>query len=270
MAIHPTAIIAPGAVLGEGVSVGPYAIIEDHVFIGDGTRIDAHAVIRAYTRMGRNNHVHPHAVVGGEPQDLKFHGEESWLEIGDENNIREFSTMHRGTEGGGGVTKIGSGNLLMAYTHVAHDCILGNGIVMSNASSLAGHVTVGDHAIIAGMSGIHQFVRIGEHAFIGGMTGITQDVPPWMLASGKPAVIHSPNLVGLRRAQASKETIAAFKGAFRILWRSGLLRSEALQKIMDEYGSFPEVVRFVDFVKQSERGVCPAEQQSEKDEPAEK
>ncbi len=265
MTIHPTAIIAPGAILGEGVCIGPYAVIEDHVFIGEGTRIDTHAVIRSYTRMGKKNHVHPHAIVGGEPQDLKFHGEETWLEIGDANNIREFSTMHRGTEGGGGVTKIGSENLLMAYTHVAHDCVIGNGVVLSNAASLAGHVTVGDHAIIAGMSGIHQFVRIGEHAFIGGVSGVAQDVPPWMLASGGRAVIHGPNLVGLRRAQASKETVAALKNAFRILWRSGMLRNEALQKIMDLYDSFPEVVTFVDFVRKSERGLCPAEQKSDQD-----
>ncbi len=259
MAIHPTAIIAPGAVLGRDVSVGPYAVIEDNVCIGDETRIDAHAVINAFTRIGKRNHVHAHAMVGGEPQDLKFHGEESWLEIGDDNSIREFSTMHRGTEAGGGITSIGNGNLVMAYTHIAHDCRLGNNIVMSNGASLAGHVTVGDHAIIAGMSGVHQFVQIGAHAFVGAMTGVGQDVPPWMLVSGYRAVVYGPNLVGLRRAGATRETVAALKGTFRILWRSGLMRAEALEQIQNEFGNIPEVIEFIDFVKKSERGLCPAD-----------
>lgn len=268
MGIHPTALVAPTAELGADVSIGPYAIIEDHVYIGDGSVIDAHAVVREYTRMGARNHVHPHAVVGGVPQDLKFQGEESWLVIGDNNSIREFSTSHRGTNAGNGETRIGNNNLFMAYTHVAHDCILGNGIVMSNAASLAGHVIVGDNVIIAGMSGIHQFVRVGAHAFVGGMTGVAQDVPPWMLASGPRAVVHGPNLVGLRRAGAAHETVTALKGAFRLLWRSNLLRDEALAQIMEQYGSSPEIIQFVEFVRSSERGICSAEKitDSEKNE----
>lgn len=259
MSIHPTAIVSPGATLGQNVVVGPFAIIEDAVSIGDNCRIDAHAIIKSNTRLGARNHVHSYALVGGDPQDLKYHGEESWLEIGDDNRIREFATLHRGTEGGGGVTRVGNGNLLMAYTHVAHDCQLGNGIVMSNNATLAGHVTVGDYAIIGGLSAVHQFVRIGVHAFVGGVTGVPQDVPPWMLVSGSRGTVHGPNIVGLRRAGASREAVAALKSAFRTLWWSGLLREDALNKIMAEHGNVKEVVEFVDFVRASQRGVCSAE-----------
>jgi len=257
--IHPSAIIAPTARLGEGVQVGPYAVIEDNVEIGDDCIIDCHAVVREFTRIGKKNHIHPHAVVGGVPQDLKFAGEESWLVIGDCNTIREFSTSHRGTATGRGETTIGNGNLLMAYTHIAHDCVLGDDIVMSNAASLAGHAFVGNHAIIAGMTGVHQFVRIGEHAFIGGMSGVAQDVPPWMLVSGDRATVHGPNLVGIRRAGLSHESITAIKGAFHLLWHSGLLRAEALSQLEEQFGSIPEAQSIIEFVRQSERGICSAE-----------
>ncbi len=263
MSIHPTAIVASDAELGEGVIVGPYAIIEEHVFLGAGTVVEAHAMIRAYTRMGMDNHVYPHAVVGGIPQDLKFNGEESWLEIGDNNTIREFSTSHRGTKDGGGFTRIGHNNLLMAYTHVAHDCQVGNHVIMSNAATLAGHVQVNDHAIIGGLSAIHQFSRIGRHAFVGGMTGIGQDVPPWTLASGSRASLHGLNVVGMRRAGCSREVIAALKNAFRLVCRSEMLRSEALEQLEQEYAALPEVMEFIMFVRHSERGLCPAEKGSE-------
>ncbi|HIU17652.1 MAG TPA: acyl-ACP--UDP-N-acetylglucosamine O-acyltransferase [Candidatus Avidesulfovibrio excrementigallinarum] len=259
MSIHPTAIVAPGAVLGQNVVVGPFAIIEDAVTIGDDCRIDSHAIIKSNTRLGARNHVHSHALVGGDPQDLKYHGEESWLEIGDDNRIREFATLHRGTEGGGGVTRVGNNNLLMAYTHVAHDCQLGNGIIMSNNATLAGHVTVADYAIIGGLSAVHQFVRIGTHAFVGGVTGVPQDVPPWMLVAGSRGSVRGPNIVGLRRAGASREAVAGIKYAFRTLWWSGLLRADALDKIMNEYGNIKEVAQFVDFVRTSQRGICPVE-----------
>lgn len=262
--IHPTALIHPGASIGEDVEIGPYAIIEEHVVIGDRCRIDAHAVIKNYTKMGRGNHIHSHAMVGGEPQDLKFQGEVTWLEIGDGNRIREFATLHRGTQGGGGVTRLGSRNLCMAYAHVAHDCQLGSDIVMSNGATLGGHVRVDDYAIIGGLSAVHQFCHIGTHAFVGGMTGVAQDLPPWMLAAGSRALVHGPNLVGLRRAEAGRDVIAAFKQAFRLVWRSDMPRPEALDLLEKEYAAMPQIMAFVAFIRGSERGLCPAEKNVEK------
>lgn len=257
--IHPTAIVDRHAELGVDVVIGPYAIVEANVVIGDRTRIGSHAVIREYTRMGTENRIHPHAVVGGEPQDLKFHGEVTWLEIGDRNSIREFSTMHRGTEGGGGVTRIGNHNLCMAYTHVAHDCQLGNYVVMSNCATLAGHVSVGDYAILSGLSAVHQFTRIGRHAFLGGMSAVAQDIPPWMLVTGARGVVIGPNIVGLRRANVAPEVVRAFKEAYRLIWRSGLNRQHALAELTNAYGHLPEVAEFVDFIRTAERGICAGE-----------
>ena len=262
--IHPTAVVHPDAKIGEDVEIGPYAVIEEHVVIGNRCRIDSHAVIKRYTKMGTGNHIHSHAMVGGEPQDLKFQGEETWLEIGDGNRIREFATLHRGTQGGGGLTRIGSRNLCMAYTHIAHDCLLGSDIVLSNGATLGGHVQVDNFAIIGGLSAVHQFCHIGTHAFVGGMTGVAQDLPPWMLAAGSRALVHGPNLVGLRRAEAGRETIAAFKQAFRLIWRSEMPRSEALDMLASEYASMPQLMEFVRFVRSSERGLCPAEKNVEK------
>ncbi len=264
--IHPTAVVSPDAELASGVRVGPYAIIEDQVIIGEDTVVEAHAVIRSRTRLGARNRIHPHAVVGGEPQDLKFHGEDSLLIVGNDNRIREFATLHRGTEGGGGVTRVGNNNLLMAYTHVAHDCVLGDHIIMSNGATLAGHVGVGDHAIIGGLSAVHQFARVGRHAFVGGMTGVAQDVPPWMLAAGSRAVVHGPNVVGLRRAGASRELMSALKSAFRLIWRSDMPRPDALDFLAAEYAELPDLMDFVAFIRSGERGICPAEKNS----PAEK
>lgn len=254
--VHPTAVIAPTVQLGADVSVGPYAIIEDDVFIGDRCRIEAHAVIRRYTRMGSDNRLHPHSMVGAEPQDLKFRGEVTWLEMGDHNTVREFASLHRGTEGGGGVTRIGNHNMFMACTHVAHDCQIGSHIVMSNVATLAGHVSVGDFAIIGGVTGIHQFTRIGSHAFVGGMTGIGMDLPPWMLASGARASVQGPNIVGLRRAGAGPELLRAMKEAYRLIWRSGLPRPEALAQLESAHGALPEIQEFISFIHKSERGIC--------------
>ncbi|CAK7003529.1 MAG: Acyl-[acyl-carrier-protein]--UDP-N-acetylglucosamine O-acyltransferase [Desulfovibrio sp.] len=256
--IHPTALVSPNAQIGDRVTIGHCAVVEDNVVIGDYTRVEAFASVKAYTRMGKSNVVHSYAMVGGIPQDLKFHGEESWLEIGDSNNIREFATLHRGTDGGGGVTRIGNNNLLMAYTHVAHDCILGNSVIMSNNATLAGHVTVGDGAIIGGLAAVHQFSRIGNHAFVGGMSGIAMDVPPYMLASGYRADLHGPNLVGLRRMQADRETIAAIKSIYRIIWLAGIPRKEALEQVEYEYANIPQAKDIVTFIRSSERGVLGA------------
>jgi UDP-N-acetylglucosamine acyltransferase len=238
-------------------------MIGDNVIIGEGSQIDGFASIRPYTRMGRNNHIFSYAMVGEVPQDLKFHGEVSWLEIGDNNKIREFSTLHRGTEGGGGVTRVGNNCLLMAYIHVAHDCQLGSNIVMSNCATLAGHVVVGDSVIIGGLSAVHQFVHIGQNAFVGGMTGIGMDLPPYLLASGERAGIYGPNVVGLRRLNLPKENMAAIRAAFRLIWLSGTPRREALEVAATEYAHIPQVMEIVDFVRASQRGVMAADRNAE-------
>ena len=256
--VHPTAIVHANAQIGKDVEIGPYAIIEEHVVIGDRCRIDAHAVIKDYTRMGVGNHIHSHALVGGEPQDLKFHGEESWLEIGDNNTIREYATLNRGTEGGGGVTRLGNNNLLMAYTHVAHDCCMENNIVMSNGATLAGHVHLADNVILGGLSAVHQFTRVGKNAFLGAMSGISQDLPPYMLCVGnRDGGVHGPNLVGLRRIKASSETISAIKQAFRTIWQGDLPRQEALAALENEFSNIPEVIELVEFIRSAERGIMP-------------
>lgn len=263
--VHPSAFVAPSAELGEGVVVGPCAVIEDSVVIGDECRIDAFASVKEFTRMGARNHVYSYAHVGGEPQDLKFHGEESWLIIGNDNRIREFSTMHRGTEGGGGRTVIGDNNLFMAYTHIAHDCHVGNHVIMSNCATLAGHVDIADYAILGGLSAVHQFTRIGTGAFLGGTSSISQDLPPFMLAVGNRGGVHSPNLVGLRRHHASPEVIAGLKNAYKLLWQSDMPRKEALELLLNEYGEYKEIQLFVEFVKSSQRGIVPAAQESAQD-----
>jgi UDP-N-acetylglucosamine acyltransferase len=260
--IHPSAFVAPDARLAAGVLVGPCAFIDEQVEIGEGTRIDAFASVKRYTRLGRNNHVFSYAMVGEIPQDLKFHGEESWLEIGDNNMIREFSTLHRGTQGGGGRTRIGNNCLLMAYTHVAHDCLLGSNIVMSNNATLAGHVEVMDDAIIGGLSAVHQFSRIGRYAFVGGMTGIGQDLPPYMLAVGERAGLHGPNLVGLRRLGLDRAGIAAVRAAFKLIWLSGIPRKEALEQAARAYAGCAQVMEIVQFVKESARGVLSADRRA--------
>lgn len=257
MSVHPSAFVSETAQLGAGVSIGPCAVIEDDVVIGDGCQIHAFASVKQYTRMGKNNVVHSYALVGGIPQDLKFAGEVSGLEIGDNNTIREFATLHRGTEGGGALTRVGSNNLIMAYCHVAHDCVLHDHIVMSNGATLAGHVEVFDYAIIGGLSAVHQFARIGRNAFVGGMTGIAQDLPPYMMAVGSRAGIHGPNLVGLRRLRLPSASVTAVRTAFRTIWHSDLPKQEALDKALADHPDVPEVREIVDFVRNSPRGVLP-------------
>ena len=256
--IHPSAFVHPHAQLGAGVTVGPFCVVEERVEIGDGCSLGAHSMVRAYTRLGANNRLFPYACVGGEPQDLKFHGEETWLVVGEGNTFREFCTIHRGTENGGGLTRIGAGGLYMAYVHVAHDCILGDGIIMSNAASLAGHVHIGDRAIIGGMSGVHQFARIGEFAFVGARSGVAQDVPPFCLASGERVALFGLNSVGLTRAGFSKDTILALKRAYKTLFRAGLDRQAALAQVEAEFAAVPEAMRLASEVRASERGIVPA------------
>ena len=220
--------------------VHPTAIVHANAQIGKDVEIGPYAIIEEHVVIGDRCRIDAHAV------------------------IKDYTRMGVGKEGGGGITRIGSRNLCMAYTHIAHDCQLGNDIVMSNGATLGGHVRVDDFAIIGGLSAVHQFGHVGTHAFVGGMTGVAQDLPPWMLAAGSRALVHGPNLVGLRRAGASRETISAFKQAFRLIWRSEMPRSQALDLLANDYANLPQVMEFVDFVRSSERGLCPAEKNVEK------
>lgn len=251
--IHATAVIHPSAVLGQGVQVGPYAVIGAHTQIGDGTRIGAHAVIEPFTTIGRDCQIYPHAVVGGEPQDLKYAGEESLTIIGDRNVIREFVTINRAT-GEGEVTRIGDDNLIMAYVHVAHNCIVGSGVVLANNATLAGHVTIEDFATVGGLTGIHQFSRVGTMAMVGGMSRITQDCPPYMTTEGNPPKVFGPNTIGLRRRGLSSEARTAIKKAYRLLYRSGLNSTQALSE-MEAMAEIHEVRHLMNFVRNSERGL---------------
>lgn len=253
--IHPTAVIESQDSLGANVTVGPYAVIEKDALIGDGCRIDAFAQIKGLTTLGRNNQVHSFACIGGAPQDLKYDGEATRLEIGDSNCIREYVTINRGTAGGGGLTRIGSECLLMAYAHVAHDCLLGDGVILANAATLAGHVEIEDHAVVGGLSAVHQFVRIGRYAYIGGMSGVSKDVPPFMLIAGERGWLHGLNSVGLKRQGFDSRQMSSLKKAFKMIWRSGMPKQEALTKTLQEIENTPEVLSLVEFVRQSERGV---------------
>ena len=257
--IHHTAIVDPGAVIGANVTIGPFCVVEDNTIIGDNCSLDSFVQIKSFTRMGKGNSIHSNAVLGDAPQYLGFKGDETTLEIGDNNIFREFVTVNRGTVEAGGRTCIGNDCMLMAYVHVAHDCQLGNNVIIANSSNLAGHVHVGDHVTISGMSGIHQFVRIGEYAFIGGMAGFTKDLPPYMLATGIRGVLHGPNSIGLRRHGFDSKTCMAIKKAYRIIFRSGLTKDESLEMAEKELSAFPEVMKLITFVRESERGVCPAD-----------
>lgn len=254
--IHATAIVHPGARIGKEVAIGPYAVIGEHVTIGDGTTVGPHTVIEGWTEIGQQNRIYQFASVGANPQDLKFHGEESYLRIGDRNQIREFVTLHRGTEDGGGETVIGSDNLFMAYTHVAHDCRVGNHVILANCATLAGHVTVEDHAILGGLSAVHQFTRIGTHAMISGGAMVNQDITPFTIAQGDRAQPVGINLVGLKRRGFDEPTVRAIKNAYKLIFRSGLRMEEAMEQLTAEAAKVPELMVFVNFIKESERGIA--------------
>ena len=262
--IHPTAIVHPEAELGPGVVIGPYVIIEESTSLGEGTRVDAFAQVKKYTSLGRNNHVYSYACIGEGPQDIKYRGEETWLRLGDDNKIREYTTLNRGTPDGRGVTSIGSGCFLMAYTHVAHDCILEDSVIMANGATLGGHVHLGQKAVIGGLCAVHQFVRIGEYAFIGGKSGIAQDVPPYMLAVGERARLVGPNLIGLRRAGFPREEISALKKVFHLIWKSDLSHVQALEKAGQDFSGFRLTDNLVFFLKSSSRGVVSLERNPER------
>lgn len=256
MKIHKTAIVSPHANLAEGVEIGPYTIIEADVHIGKNTVIGPHVVIDSHTDIGEDCHILQFAAIGAPPQDLKYKGEETRVVIGNHNTIREFATIHRATTADIGVTIMGDYNLIMAYCHVAHNCKLGNHIVMSNASNLAGHIFVEDYAIIGGLSGVHQFSRIGAHSIIGGASAVIQDVPPFTMAAGNHAKLYGLNLIGLKRRGFSENTITALKKAYRIIFRSSLLLKTAVEKVKTEVEDLPEVRQFIEFIQASKRGVC--------------
>ena len=256
-AIDSTAIISSDASLAPGVSVGAYSIIGPNVMIGAGTSIGPHTRIDGPTRIGERNRFTGHASIGTPPQDIKYHGERTELTIGNDNLIREFVTMHRGTAGGGGITTVGSNNFMMAYSHVAHDCHVGSNTIFANNATLAGHVDVGDFATVGAFSAVHQFCRVGDHAFIGGGTIATQDVLPFVKTVGsRPAKTYGINTIGLQRKGFSDDTIEALQRAYRILVRSKLKLEEALTRIETELGPhYPEVRYFAAFVRGAKRGI---------------
>lgn len=252
--IHPTAIIHSGARIAPDVGVGPYTEIGKHVSLGPGTTIRNHVFIDGWTSIGKRNKVSPGAVIGTEPQDIKYKGEKTLLTIGDDNVIREYATIHRGTIGGGGETTVGSNCFFMAYTHIAHDCHIGDNVVMSNLATLGGHVTIQDGVWLGGLVGLHHFVTVGRLAFLGGYSKIVKDVPPFMLVDGQPAVVKRLNVVGLKRADFPKEKIVSLKKAHQALYRSQLNTSQAIKKIEGE-GSLTEEVSFlIEFIKKTARG----------------
>ncbi|MBC8473983.1 MAG: acyl-ACP--UDP-N-acetylglucosamine O-acyltransferase [Candidatus Omnitrophica bacterium] len=265
MKIHPTAVVDKKARLADDVEVGPYAIIGPNVEVGAFTRIGAHAVIEGYTSLGKNCHVFTGACIGSIPQDLKYKGEKSFLKIGNDNTIREYTTLNPGTREGS-TTSVGDRNLLMAYSHVAHDCKIGNDCVIANAGTLAGYVTLEDSIVIGGLAAIHQFVRVGKLSIIGGCSKVVQDIPPFSTCDGHPAKVYGLNIIGLRRSNISKDAQSALKKAFKILFNSGLSFRHAAEKAREEVGKFGEIDYLLDFVINSKRGVCRGTEKSQNDE----
>lgn len=251
---HPTAVVHERARLAEGVRVGPYCVIGEHVSIGRDSVVEASAVIDGYTTIGERCRIFPFASIGLEPQDLKFHGEVSTLEVGNDNVFREFVTVHRGTELGGGRTVIGDENLFMAYTHVAHDCIIGNATIFGNAATLGGHVVVQDHATVSAYSGVHQFCRVGVYGFIGGYSVVTKDVLPFSKTVGNRARLYGANTIGLERRGFPRERVEAIRSAFRTLQQSGLNVTQALAELSGRADN-EDVRVLVDFIRSSKRGV---------------
>ncbi|MEW6132361.1 MAG: acyl-ACP--UDP-N-acetylglucosamine O-acyltransferase [Pseudomonadota bacterium] len=251
--VHSTAIIEEGAKLARGVKVGPYAVIGSHVEIGEGSTVGAHAVITGHTRIGKHNRIFQFVSLGEIPQDKKYAGEPTRLEIGDHNTIREFCTFNIGTAQDAGVTRVGSHNWVMAYVHVAHDCIVGDHTVMANNTTLAGHVEIGDHAILGGLTAVHQFCKIGAHVITGGGTIVYKDIPPYVTAAGQPAKPHGINSEGLKRRGFTPEQIATLKRAYKTLYRDGLTLQEALEQL-DAMGK-TEVDLLTNFLRRAERGI---------------
>jgi len=257
--IHPTAVVEDGAELDDDVEVGPYAVVGGKVNVGAGTTIGAHAHLSGRTRIGRANRIFPYCAIGGIPQDMKYRGEDAELVIGDRNTLREFCTVNIGTADGGGATRIGDDNWIMAYVHVAHDCLVGNRTIMANSVQLAGHVVVGDWAILGGITGVHQFVRIGAHAMTGAGTTLLQDLPPYVICNGNPAQAHGINVEGLRRRGFDAEAIASLRRAYRTLYRSSLPLEQARAALAAQAQSEPQAAQALqllnDFLGATGRGI---------------
>ena len=253
--VHTQAVVDERATLGENVEIGPFCVVGPEVSLGAGCRLLSHVVVDGRTEVGPETTIWPFASVGAAPQDLRYAGEPTRLVVGARNQIRENVTLNRGTTHGGGVTRIGDGNLLMAYTHVGHDCRIGDDNILANGTTLAGHVTIGNHATVGAYSGVHQFCRVADYAFIGGFSVLTQDALPWVTTVGNRAKAYGLNLIGLRRHGYPKETIRALKKAYTTLFRSKLRLSEAMEALEEDAEQFEEVRYFLDFVRSSERGV---------------
>lgn len=252
--VHPTALIDPGVRLPRDVEVGAYALIGPGVTLGAGCRIGPHATLERNVRLGAGVRIGQGSIIGGDPQDLKYRGEESWVEIGEETVIREYSTVNRGTAQSG-VTRIGAAAYLMSYVHVAHDCRIGDGVILANCVQLAGHVTIHERANLSGMVAVHQFVNIGSLAFIGGCSRVTQDIPPYVTAVGNPVALFGLNTVGLQRAGVAPDSIAVLKRLYRFCFNSGLNFSQAIERARLDLPGLPEVQHFLEFLASSERGV---------------
>jgi len=257
MPIHPTAIVHPKAKVSPKADVGPYCIVHENVELKDGVKLDSHVVAAGWTTLGENCRVHPFASVGGDSQDLKFKGERTFVKIGAGTTIREYVTVNGGT-GADTETVIGKNCHIMAYAHIAHNCVVGDGVVIANCGTLAGHVTVEDKAVIGGLAAIHQFCRIGTMSIIGGCSKVIQDIPPYMMADGHPAVVRSINLVAMQRRDIPAETQKQIKNAFKLIYRSGLNTSQALEKLKAEADHSEEIHRFIRFIEASERGISKA------------
>jgi UDP-N-acetylglucosamine acyltransferase len=257
--VHETAVVSPGANIGNGVVIGPYSIVGEKVTLGDGVVISSHVTIDGDTSLGDDCRVFPYASIGSKSQDLKDMSEGGKLIIGKGNTFREFVTINSGTPEGGGLTQIGDNNFFMAYTHVAHDCRLGNFIVMANVATLAGHVNIEDHVILGGLVAVHQFVKIGKHAFIGGGTMVQMDIAPFMSAThgiGRGAKLMGPNTIGLERRGFETDAIKALKNAYKIIWRSKKMLEDALSEVESNFGDNEEVRYLIDFIRSSERGIA--------------
>ena len=252
--VHPTALVDPGAQLGADVEIGPFAIVGPGTSLGERCRIGARATLERNVRLGPGVRVGEGSILGGDPQDLKYRGEESWVEVGEGTVIREYSTINRGTARSG-VTRIGAQCYLMSYVHVAHDCRIGDGVLLANAAQLAGHVTVEERANLSGLVAVHQFVTIGAYAFIGGCSRVSQDIPPYVMAVGNPVELFGLNTVGLQRAGFAPDTVAALKRVYRYCFNSGLNFSQAIDRARMELPPLPEIQRFLEFLAASERGV---------------
>ena len=253
--IHPSAIVSPSARIGESCHIGPFSIVGDEVVLGTRVRLDSHVVIDGDTTVGDDNHIFPFVSIGLAPQDLKYAGEKTSTVIGKRNQIREFVTIHRGTSGGGGVTRIGDDNLLMAQAHVAHDCQIGSEVIMANAATLAGHVEIADRANVGAYSGVHQFCRVGYEAFVGGYSVVVKDAPPFAIIQGNHAKCYGLNRVGMKRRGYPKETIEKLHRAYHLLLSAKLNTSQALEKIKEEITDCAEVDRLVEFYETTKRGV---------------